>query len=205
LLIFILIYDNVTHRIALHSPQQRKHFSMFTLKPTLWALLTIGLVTAPSVAFSAETATASLIDTNGKPAGTLQVTEAPKGVLLHIEAKGLTPGWHGIHFHEKGDCAAPKFTSAGAHVHTAKSVVHGLLNDNANDFGDLPNIYAAPDGTASAEIYSTFVSLRGTSSRAALLDADGSSVVIHAQADDYKTQPIGGSGARVACGILKQD
>ncbi|QEH95421.1 superoxide dismutase[Cu-Zn] [Gluconobacter thailandicus] len=178
---------------------------MFELTSKLRAFLTIGLVATPSLAFSAETATANLIDASGKPAGTVRVTDTPKGVLLHIEAKGLTPGWHGIHFHEKGDCAAPKFTSAGAHVHTAKSVIHGVLNDNANDFGDLTNIYAAPDGSASAEIYSTFVSLRGASSRAALLDADGSSVVIHAQADDYKSQPIGGSGARVACGVLKQD
>lgn len=178
---------------------------MFIPKLKLWALLTASLVTAPSIALAAETATADLVDINGKPAGTVQVTEAPKGVLLHIEAKGLTPGWHGIHFHEKGDCSPPKFTSAGAHVHTAKSVVHGFLNENANDFGDLTNIHAAPDGTASAEIYSTFVSLRGASSRTALLDADGSSVVIHAQADDYKSQPIGGSGARVICGVLKQD
>ncbi|MBF0870426.1 superoxide dismutase[Cu-Zn] [Gluconobacter japonicus] len=175
---------------------------MITLKSTL---LAASLIAAPSMAFAAETASANLIDTSGKPAGTVQVTEAPKGVLLHIEAKGLTPGWHGIHFHEKGDCGIPKFTSAGAHVHTEKSVVHGILNADANDSGDLTNIHAAADGTASAEIYSTFVSLKGASGRPTLLDADGSSVVIHAQADDYKSQPIGGSGARALCGVLKQD
>jgi len=175
------------------------------MNPLKSALLAITLIAVPSMAFAAETATANLIDASGKPAGTIQVTEAPKGVLLHIEAKGLTPGWHGIHFHEKGDCGIPKFTSAGAHVHTTKSVVHGVLNVDANDSGDLTNIHAAADGTASVEIYSTFVSLKGASGRPALLDADGSSIVIHAQADDYKTQPIGGSGARTLCGVLKQD
>ncbi len=62
-------------------------------------------------------------------------------MLLRVETRGLKPGWHGVHFHEKGACSDPKFTSAGAHVHAANPVVHGLLNPQANDAGDLPNIY----------------------------------------------------------------
>jgi Cu-Zn family superoxide dismutase len=80
--------------------------------------------------------------------GDATLTEAPHGVLLRIEAKGLTPGWHGLHFHEKGDCGAPDFKSAGAHVHTTTAVVHGLLNPDGNDNGDLPNLFAAADGSA---------------------------------------------------------
>jgi Cu-Zn family superoxide dismutase len=75
-------------------------------------------------------------------------------VLLRIEAKGLTPGWHGLHFHEKGDCGTPDFKSAGAHVHTTTAVVHGLLNPDGNDNGDLPNLFAAADGSATAELFS---------------------------------------------------
>ena len=112
-------------------------------------------------------------------------------------------GWHAIHFHEKGDCGTPDFKSAGAHVHTTAQVVHGLLNPDANDNGDLPNIFAGADGSATAEIYSTLVSLKGAGGRPALLDADGSAIVVHASPDDHKSQPIGGAGARAACGVIK--
>jgi Cu-Zn family superoxide dismutase len=139
---------------------------------------------------------------DGNAHGTVTVTAAPKGVLLRIEATGLKPGWHGIHFHEKGDCSDAKFTSAGGHVHAMTPVVHGLLNPKANDAGDLPNIVAGKDGTATAEFYSSLVSLSGGSGPA-LMDADGSAVVVHANPDDYKSQPIGGAGDRVACAVIK--
>jgi superoxide dismutase, Cu-Zn family len=115
----------------------------------------------------------------------------------------LPPGWHGMHFHEKGDCSDPGFKNAGAHVHTKTPVVHGLLNSDENDSGDLPNLYVAPDGTATVELYSTFVSLKGEGGRPALLDADGSALVVHASPDDYKSQPIGGAGARIACAVIQ--
>jgi superoxide dismutase, Cu-Zn family len=107
--------------------------------------------------------TSDLKGPDGSARGNITVTAAPKGVVLKVEARGLTPGWHGIHFHEKGDCSNPKFTSAGSHVHNAKPVVHGLLNPSANDSGDLPNIFAGADGTATAEIYSALVVFRGGS------------------------------------------
>ena len=129
--------------------------------------------------------------------GNITVTAAPKGVIIKVEATGLTPGWHGIHLHEKGDCSPDTFTNAGAHVHTATPAPHGLVNPAASDQGDLPNIFAAADGSAHAEIYSTLVMLP------ALMDADGSSVVIHANPDDHTTQPIGGAGGRVACAVIK--
>ncbi|MBV0887949.1 superoxide dismutase family protein [Komagataeibacter oboediens] len=167
-------------------------------------LLTVlaGLACVPALAHAADTASGSLIGNDGTDHGSFHVTDAPKGVLLHIEAKGLIPGWHGIHFHEKGDCGPPKFSSAGAHVHAASPVVHGLLNPNANDAGDLPNVFVNQDGTATVELYSTLVSLNGKDGRPALLDADGSALVIHANPDDYRTQPIGGAGDRVACGVI---
>jgi Cu-Zn family superoxide dismutase len=78
-----------------------------------------------------------------------------------------------------------------------------LLNPDANDSGDLPNIYANADGSATVELYSTLVSLNGGGDRPALLDSDGSALVIHAQPDDYKSQPIGGAGDRVACAEIR--
>ncbi|GAN62651.1 Cu/Zn superoxide dismutase [Acetobacter indonesiensis NRIC 0313] len=176
---------------------------MFASRLKLVAALVCGVALAPAFAQAADTAGGDLLGTDGASHGSVHVTAAPAGVILRIEAKGLTPGWHGVHFHEKGSCEPPKFTSAGGHVHTAKPVTHGLLNDKANDDGDLPNIYVAADGTATVELYSTLVSLNNGGKLPGLLDADGSSLVIHAKPDDYKTQPIGGAGDRVACAVLK--
>lgn len=163
----------------------------------------IAALLAASPALAQTTATAVIKTGDGKDAGVVTATEAPHGVLLKLELKSLTPGWHAIHFHEKGDCGAPDFKSAGAHVHTTAQVTHGLLNPAANDSGDLPNVFAGSDGAATAEVYSTLVSLKGAGGRPALLDGDGSSIVVHASPDDHNTQPIGGAGARAACGVIK--
>ncbi|MBM9402104.1 superoxide dismutase family protein [Gluconacetobacter azotocaptans] len=175
---------------------------MFNRGLKLFAVLACGLVSIPSLASAADTASGDLTGADGTSKGTVQVTAAPKGVLVRIQAKGLTPGWHGVHFHEKGNCATPKFTSAGGHVHAVTPVVHGLLNPEANDAGDLPNLYVGPDGSATVELYSTLVSLTSKGGHPPLLDADGASLVIHAHPDDYQTQPIGGAGDRVACAVL---
>ena len=141
--------------------------------------------------------TAELKNSTGQTVGSVVLTEASKGVLMRIEAKGLSAGWHGLHLHEKGDCSKSDFTSAGPHVHGAGAAVHGLLNPAANEPGDLPNIHAGADGAAAAEVFSTAVTLK------ALRDADGSAVVVHLNADDHMAQPIGGAGARVACAVIK--
>lgn len=162
--------------------------------------------TPPVAAASAPAmARISVMGPNRAEMGTVMIAEAPKGVIVRLQLKGLTPGWHALHFHEKGDCSNADFTSAGGHVHEASATptVHGLLNPDANDKGDLPNIYAAADGTANAEVYSTAVALKGPAGRPVLMDADGSAIVVHANQDDYKAQPIGGAGARVACGVIK--
>jgi Cu-Zn family superoxide dismutase len=165
-------------------------------------LLALGLAATTAQA-ATESRSGELQGADGTVLGKVTVTEAPHGVLLRITAEGLTAGWHGLHFHEKADCSPPTFKSAGAHVHKTMPVVHGLLNPKANDEGDLPNLFVAADGTVAVELYSTLVSLHGAEGRPALLDADGSAVVIHANPDDYMSQPIGGSGDRVACAPIK--
>lgn len=164
---------------------------------------------APAPALTAQradvgaTATAPLTNGQGGQAGTATFSQGPQGVVIRIEATGLTPGWHGIHLHETGTCEGPGFQSAGAHVHGGSTdVVHGLLNAQQNDFGDLPNIYADAQGRAYAEVFTTFARLADSGPGAHLLDADGSAIVIHAQPDDHNSQPIGGSGDRVACGVI---
>lgn len=151
----------------------------------------------PALAKPAATSI-TLKGATGEDIGTAILTAAPKGVLLRIEVKGLKSGWHGLHFHAKGDCSTPDFKSAGAHTHDEDGkAVHGLLNAEANETGDLPNLWVGADGTGKAEVFTTLVTLAG------LKDADGSALVIHANADDHASQPIGGAGDRVACGVIK--
>ncbi|SDV49986.1 superoxide dismutase family protein [Chitinasiproducens palmae] len=151
----------------------------------------------------AQTLSSDLLVPGGKTVGKVMLIDAPKGVLVRIEAQGLPPGWHGMHFHEKGDCSDDKFMNSGGHVHGDAKLVHGLLNANATDSGDLPNLYVGPDGRATVELYSTLVSFDGATGRPALKTAGGRALVIHANPDDYTTQPIGGAGARIACAPLE--
>ncbi len=165
------------------------------LKPLVPALAAL---CAAGGAWAADPVTAELKNSTGQTVGAVVLDAAPKGVLIRVEAKGLSPGWHGLHLHAKGDCSTSDFTSAGPHVHegTAKAV-HGLLNPAANEPGDLPNLHADTGGAASAEVFTTATTL------GALRDADGSALVIHASPDDHTTQPIGGAGPRVACAVIK--
>ena len=155
------------------------------------------LVAGAAGAQAPASVTTELKNSNGQTVGSVTLTEAPKGVLLRIEAKGLSAGWHGLHLHAKGDCSKSDFTSAGPHVHGSAAAVHGLLNPKANEPGDLPNIHAGQDGMAAGEVFTTLTTLK------ALRDADGSAVIVHLNADDHTAQPIGNAGARVACAVIK--
>lgn len=162
--------------------------------------LAIAAIALPALAAPAPL-TVQLKGPTGADMGTATLTEAPGGVILRVEAKGLTPGWHGLHFHEKADCSSADFKSAGGHTRHHATAVHGLLNPAASETGDLPNLFAGADGAAAAEVFSPLVSLTAAG-RQALLDEDGSALVIHASPDDHLSQPIGGAGARVACAVI---
>ncbi len=120
-------------------------------------------------------------------------------VRLTIQAGGLPPGWHGIHFHAVGDCSDTNtFEKSKAHVNHDQSK-HGLLNPDGPDEGDLPNVYANADGSVNAEV-STDTPLSG---EGGLKDGDGSALIVHANEDDHASQPIGGAGPRIACAVIK--
>ena len=158
---------------------------------------------APVKAPAPATGSVALKSPSGADAGSATLAEGPTGVLIRLQLRGLAPGWHGVHFHAVGDCSDPKFEHAGAHINAATKKAHGLLNPGGPDFGDLPNVSVGADGTAMAELFTDRVSLTGAGGRAALTDADGSALLVHANADDQSTQPIGGAGARVACGVVR--
>ncbi len=166
--------------------------------------LALTAVLAATAAVAQAPVTAPIKAADGKTLGEAILREGPSGVLLQVKISGLTPGWHGMHFHAMGDCSDPKFEKAGAHInHAEMKHPHGLLNPQGPDMGDLPNIYINADGTGQAQAFSALVSWKGSGNRPALSDADGSALVFHANADDHTTQPIGGAGDRVACAVIK--
>ena len=157
---------------------------------------------APRRADMGDFGEATLVNASGARMGRAVLTQGPSGLLIRIEADGLTPGWHGVHIHATGQCAAP-FTSAGAHVnHGEPKAPHGLLNAGGPDDGDLPNIFADATGQVRAELFTTRARIADEGPGQWLLDSDGSALVIHANADDHASQPIGGAGDRVACGVM---
>lgn len=163
-----------------------------------------------AAALAAGPRTAWIVGRSGAAIGQATFTEAPFGVLIRLEfsERALSPGWHGLHLHQRGDCSdfADGFRASGGHVGMGRRIAHGLRNAAGPEAGDLPNIFAAPSGPFGAEIYTSAVTLAPVvvAGRAPLLDADGAALLIHAQADDHETQPIGGAGERVACAALTQ-
>jgi len=144
-------------------------------------------------------AVAELTNTSGQSVGTARFTQAGNVVRILVEAKGLPPGPHGAHIHAVGKCDPPDFNSAGPHFNPTNKQ-HGALNPQGSHAGDLPNLTVGPDGTGRMETTTEQLSLG--SGPSSVWDADGSALVVHANADDFKTDPTGNSGARVACGVL---
>ena len=158
----------------------------------------VALAAAP-IASAADRAGADIVNTDGEVIGKAAFEQTPTGVLISVNVTGLPPGGHGIHLHAVGACA-PNFKAATGHINPGK-VKHGLRNPEGPDNGDLPNLFVAADGTARAEFFTARVSVSG-GDMPALLDEDGSAVIIHENPDDHMSQPIGGSGGRIACGII---
>ena len=142
---------------------------------------------------------AQLLDGAGKAMGQVEMSEDANGVTLKVTAAGLPAGTHGVHLHEKGMCEGPKFESAGAHWNPAGKQ-HGRDNPMGAHLGDLANMEAADGAEASSTYLVAGVTMGGTQN--ALADADGTSLVVHAKADDYKTDPSGNSGDRIACAVI---
>jgi Cu-Zn family superoxide dismutase len=145
-------------------------------------------------------AIADIMSAAGKKVGHAVVSEVEGGrMTLQLTLNDVPEGVHGLHFHTTGKCDAPDFTTAGSHLNPTNHQ-HGMNNPAGPHLGDLPNITATKDGLVK-------VSLPLTGSRtdlaAALMDGDGTAIVVHATADDYRTDPSGNSGSRIACGVLK--
>ena len=144
--------------------------------------------------------TVELMNTDGDAIGTAELSDEDNGVGVMLEVNDLEPGPHGIHFHETGKCEAPDFETAGDHFNPTNAS-HGMDSPDGPHAGDLPNIEAGEDGTASEEFVAENVTLK-TGEENSLLKEGGTALVIHASEDDGVTDPSGESGDRIACGVV---
>jgi Cu-Zn family superoxide dismutase len=141
-------------------------------------------------------ATAALKPTSGNTAaGTVTFTQKGDKVAVTAEVTGLSPGPHGFHVHEKGDCSAPDGMSAGGHFNPG-SKAHGDPATPDHHAGDMPQLVADASGKAKLNAELSPMTIGGAN------DIVGKAVIVHKDADDFKTQPTGNSGARVACGVI---
>lgn len=162
----------------------------WTLVLLLWA--------TPSLAQSVH---ANIVDAQGKKLGTAEFQASGSGVRIDLSLSQLPPGTHGIHIHSVGKCEGPAFTSAGPHLNPA-SKKHGKDNPEGPHAGDLLNIEVKEDGSLKTSINVPSLTLEAGPN--SLFHEGGTALVIHAGADDYKTDPAGNSGARIACGVIEK-
>jgi Cu-Zn family superoxide dismutase len=171
-----------------------RHLSLIACPLLLAGCMTTG-AESDDAATAAPSARAVLSAPDGTPRGSATIAEAGGGLRVHVEATGLSPGVHGLHLHTTGRCDAPDFQTAGGHWNpTARQ--HGRDNPEGAHSGDMPNIEIGADGRGVLDFTTPGATLSG------LLDADGAALVIHASADDYRTDPSGNSGGRIACGVV---
>jgi Cu-Zn family superoxide dismutase len=167
-------------------------------------LLTAG-ATALALALSlvsayAESAKAALKSADGKDVGSVTLTQLPEGVLLNLTIKGLPAGEHAFHVHAVGKCEAP-FTSAGGHFNPGGKK-HGVMAAEGHHAGDMPNLHIPSTGELTVEVVNTAITLEKGKPNS-VFDADGSAIIVHAGKDDYKTDPTGDAGGRIACGVIQ--
>lgn len=150
---------------------------------------------------AAKSAHADIVNAQGQKIGVAKISAAKDGIKIEVDVSQLPPGTHGIHIHSIGKCEGPDFASAGPHLnpYTKK---HGKDNPEGPHAGDLLNIEVKADGRAKTTLHDAMVTLNdGPNS---VFHDGGTALVIHAKEDDYKTDPAGNSGPRIACGVIQK-
>lgn len=159
-------------------------------------LICVALAAAASqTAGAAERAHAKMKAADGADVGEVSLVDTPQGVLLHAKLKNLPEGAHAFHVHAIGKCEPP-FKSSGGHFNPTNKK-HGIHGKGGMHAGDMPNIHVPASGSLEIEVLNAQMDLGP-----ALFDEDGAAIVIHAGPDDYKTDPAGAAGARIACGVI---
>jgi Cu-Zn family superoxide dismutase len=168
---------------------------------------TIGIFTASAVLMilstfsaAAQSAKAALKDKDGNAVGSAVLTQTPAGVLIALSVKGLPAGEHAFHVHGVGKCEPP-FMSAGGHFNP-NNKKHGILAAEGAHAGDMPNLHIPTSGELVVEVLNGAVTLEKGRPNS-LFGPDGTALIIHAGKDDYRTDPTGEAGGRIACGLVE--
>ena len=176
----------------------------------LVTLLPIALLTACSTtnstsmgriggAIPSVIVTSEVVGPAGEALGKAVLSQQSDGTRVRLDVTGLPAGTYAVHLHTTGRCDGPAFTSAGGHFNPGMKQ-HGAQNPAGAHLGDLPNISVAQNRQGSLD--ATSPGLRLTGGDAPLMDTDGAAIMVHAAPDDYRTDPAGNAGARIACGVL---
>jgi superoxide dismutase, Cu-Zn family len=164
-------------------------------------LIAVAVLTAVSGAASAQSARATLKNDEGAEIGRVDLTQVSDGVLLKIALKGLPSGDHAFHVHAVGKCEPP-FTSAGGHFNP-EDRKHGMMSGEGHHAGDMPNLVIPASGELNLEAVNTAITLQKDKPNS-VFRPEGTALVIHANPDDYKTDPTGNAGGRIACGVIEE-
>jgi Cu-Zn family superoxide dismutase len=158
------------------------------------------LTTLASAPAAAQTAKATLKNADGKEVGSATLTQSPHGVLIRLSLKGVPPGERAFHVHGVGKCEPP-FTSAGGHFNPA-SKKHGVLASEGHHAGDMPNLHVPQSGELIIEVLNSAITLEKGKPNS-VFHTGGTAFIIHAGKDDYKSDPTGEAGGRIACGVIE--